>query len=350
MQRLLLMLAMVMAAAMPAASTPAATGDPRPFEPVFAIDFPDPFVLFHDGGFIAYATNAQGDQANVQMAQSTNLTDWSLVRDGERLKDAMPVLPAWARPGFTWAPEVIATDAGFVLHFTARDRASGLQCLGTAFATDPQGPFTSQATAPLLCQTAEGGTIDSSPFRDADGALYVYYKNDGNNPAFRKTTHIYAQRLSADGLSVVGEPVSLMRNDTDWEAHVIEAPTMVRRGNRYFLFYSANHFGWETHQRLSPYAMGYAVCDSPMGPCTDAPANPLLNSYNDRRAGCLSGPGHQSVFNVGERQFISFHAWAATKGCRKYDNRRFMYVAPLLWQGDRPQLGISLRPAAVAKR
>lgn len=341
---LLLLIAFILSAGGPAASS-----DVRPFEPVFRVDFPDPFILLHDGAFIAYATNAQGDRANVQMAQSTNLVDWQPVTAGDGLRDAMPVLPPWARPGFTWAPEVIATDAGFVLHFTARDRASDLQCIGTAFSTDPRGPFTSTAQAPLLCQTADGGTIDSSPFRDRDGSLYVYYKNDGNNPAFRKPTTIYAQRLTPDGLGVVGDPVPLMRNDTAWEAHVIEAPTMVRRGNAYIMFYSANHFGWETHQRLSPYATGYAVCTGPMGPCTDAPANPILNSYNNRRAGCLSGPGHQSVFSVGARQFISFHAWAATPGCRRFDNRRYMYVAPLLWDGDTPRIGISLRPAPPAR-
>jgi beta-xylosidase len=322
----------------------ASTRDARPFEPAFTTDFPDAFVMLHDGGFIAYATNAQRDQANVQMARSTNLADWELVRSGDSLRDAMPDLPPWAREGFTWAPEVIRTSTGFVLHFTAKDRASDLQCIGVAFSTDPMGPFTSTATAPLVCQTDIGGTIDSAPFRDADGGMYIYYKNDGNNPRFGRATAIYAQRMSEDGLSVVGDPVALLTNDTGWEAHVIEAPTMVQRGDRYFMFYSANHFGWETHQRLSPYAMGYAVCDGPMGPCRDAPANPILHSYNDRQAGCLSGPGHQSIFTVGNRQFIAFHAWAATSGCRRFDNRRYLYVAPLLWEGDTPRVGISLRP------
>lgn len=324
-----------------------APADGPQFEPVLESNFPDAFVLLHDGAFLAYATNADAGAANVPMARSTNLADWQMIRDGDGLHDAMPDLPPWAREGFTWAPEVIAVDGGFVLHFTARDRQSDLQCLGAAFSASPMGPFTSTATAPLLCQTADGGTIDSHAFRDADGALYLYYKNDGNNPAFRKPTDLYAQRLSADALSVVGDPVAILRNDTGWEAHVIEAPTMLRRGDRYYMFFSANHYGWETHQRLSPYAMGYATCSGPMGPCTDAAANPILNSYNDRQAGCLSGPGHQSIVTVGQRQFVSFHAWAATRGCRKADNKRYLYVAPLLWDGDVPRIGVGLRRAAV---
>ncbi len=319
---------------------PAQAQDQPPFVPVFQTDFPDPFILRAGNEFFAYATN---NVANVQMARSTNLVDWELIRDGDRRHDAMPVLPPWAREGFTWAPEVIRTDAGYVLHFTAKDRRSGLQCLGAAFSADPRGPFTSQATEPLVCQAEEGGTIDSHAFRDTDGQLYLYYKNDGNNPRFRRPTTIYAQRLTPDGLNVTGEPAALIHNDARWEAHAIEAPTMVRHGDSYFLFYSANHFGWEEDQRLSAYAMGYARCTGPMGPCVKAPNNPILYSYNSREAGCLSGPGHQSLFEVGDRQFISFHAHGATAGCRRAQVGRYMYIAPLLWRDGAPQIGASLR-------
>jgi len=321
---------------------PALADDPPPFVPVLAANFPDPFVLRHGNEFLAYATNEGG--ANVQMASSTNLVDWAPIRDGGRLHDAMPVLPDWAREGFTWAPEVLRNGNGFILYFTAKHRSSGRQCIGAATSADPRGPFVSQAAEPLVCQLDLGGTIDAAPFRDADGQLYLYYKNDGN--AVGKPTDLFAQRLSPDGLSLAGEPVALLRNDRPWEAHVIEAPTMVRHGDGYVLFFSANHYGWEPHQRLSPYAMGYARCTGPMGPCTDAPANPILYSYNSREAGCLSGPGHTSVFDVGPRQFIAFHGWSATPGCRKLDNRRYLYVAPLGWRDGVPQIAPSLRPVA----
>ena len=339
---LLLALALIAGSALAEDSVP-------PFVPVFETDFPDAFVLRHGAEFLAYATNAQGDKANVPMARSTNLVDWQTIQDGKKLHDAMPVMPPWARAGLTWAPEVIQTKTGYVLNFTARDRRSDLQCVGAAFSRDPLGPFVSAATQPLVCQTALGGTIDSHAFRDADGKLYLYFKSDANNPRFGKKTDIFVQRLSPDALSVIGEPIALLRNDTAWEAHVIEAPTMVRHGTKYFLFYSANHYGWEKDQKLSPYAIGYARCSTPMGPCTDAPENPILYSYKDRQAGCLSGPGHQSVFEVGGRQFISFHAWAATRGCRKFDSRRYLYIAPLLWEGDTPKIGNSLRPKPVRK-
>lgn len=325
---------------------PAAAHDQQPLVPVFETNFPDPFILPHGDEFLAYATNPEGAAVNVPMARSSNLVDWDFVRVDGVLLDAMPDLPPWAREGWTWAPEVIRHKDRYLLYFTAKERSSGLQCVGAAESSDPRGPFTSSATEPLVCQRKIGGTIDPAVFKDADGQLYIYYKNDGNHPDFAQTTEIFAQKLSEDGLELRGEPVALLANDQPWEEHVIESPTMVRHDDRYVMFFSANHFGWEPHQRLSPYAMGYAACEGPMGPCVDAPENPILYSYNDRQAGCLSGPGHQALFEVAGRQFIVFHAHAARGGCRNATKGRYMYIAPLLWKEGKPLIGVSLRPGS----
>jgi beta-xylosidase len=204
---------------------------PKPFVPVLRENFPDAFIMQHGGLFYAYATNADRDAANLQMATSTDLVNWTLLRDPRnrrKLHDAMPTLAPWARKGFTWAPEVVAAGGKFVVYFTARESRSDLQCLGAAVSADPRGPFLSDAAEPLVCQRELGGTIDAHPFRDADGQLYLYYKNDGNNPKVLKTAQIWAQRLSPDGLKLVGEPGSLVAADKHWEWRVVEAPTMVR--------------------------------------------------------------------------------------------------------------------------
>ena len=146
------LVALAMATALTA--KPAAVAEvAKPFVPVFTTDFPDPYVLPHQGKFLAYATNATQLRANVQMAASDNLVDWALLKkpDGT-LHDAMPVLPAWAKAGWTWAPEVVRIGEGYVLYFTARERASDRQCVGVATATDPRGPFVGQDSGPIVCQ------------------------------------------------------------------------------------------------------------------------------------------------------------------------------------------------------
>ena len=324
-----------------AASTLLCIGAADPsFVPVFKEDFPDAFVLPHGSEFIAYATN---NGPNVPIAVSRDLVHWSFTANsaGQKL-DAMPRLGSWAKPGFTWAPEVLALGIKYLLYYTASDSRKNSQCIGVAEAADPHGPFVDNRSDPIVCQTDLGGSIDADPFQDTDGKLYLYFKNDGNRVG--KHTAIWAQPLAPDGLSVAGQAVELIHDDKAWEQRLIEAPTMVRTPTGYQLLFSAAYFGWNDDQDLSPYGMGYADCSGPLGPCKKSADNPILHSFNERGAGCLSGPGHQSIFRVGARTLMSFHAWAANSGCRKADDKRYLYIAPIFWKDGRPQIAPSLRP------
>lgn len=318
------------------------------FVPVLRQNFPDAFVLPHGGTFIAYATN---NGPNVPIATSTDLVHWSFPpdpADPRRARDALPQLGSWAKPGFTWAPEVLRLGDKYLLYYTASDRTKNAQCIGVAVASDPLGPFVDSNPQPIVCQTDLGGSIDADPFRDADGQVYLYFKNDGNRVHAR--TSLWGQRLAPDGLSVTGQPVELLKDNQAWEQRVVEAPTMVRSPLGYELFFSGGFFGWNVEEGgLSPYGMGYAACKGPLGPCTASADNPILHSFFDRSAGCLSGPGHQSIFQMGSRSFISFHAWEATSSCHKLDDNRYLYVAPIFWKDGKPQIGPSLRETVSPK-
>jgi beta-xylosidase len=231
--------------------------------PVFRSDFPDPFVLRVNGVYHAYATNSVQD--NVQTLRSRDLVHWT------RGHDAMPNLASWILRGRTWAPEVQRlSNNKYVLYFTARSFDLGAQCVGRAVATSPTGPFLRGGSKPLVCQQAQGGSIDPSPFRDSTGTLYLLWKNDGN--CCGKPTYIYVQRLSDDGLRLVGKRTRIERNDAAWEGTTVEAPTMWKEDGRYFLFYSANVYN------TSFYAVGYAACRHVTGPCSDSTRNPILSS------------------------------------------------------------------------
>ncbi len=328
------------AAALTLASAPAAAAEPS-FVPVYRTNFPDPDVILTKDGFVAYSTN---DGANLPMATSKDLVNWTAAMDptkpGKKM-DGMPVLASWVKEGATWAPEVERVGASYLLYYTANNRKLDRQCVGLAVADNPLGPFRDTSDKPLVCQADLGGTIDANIFRDSDGKLFLYYKNDGNRVG--KVSEIWGQRLSDDGRQVIGNPVSLLRDTKGWEQRLVEAPSMVRTATGYQLFYSGGFYGWNDDQRISPYAMGYATCTAALGPCTPSGDNPILHSFNEKLAGCISGPGHQSIFSVGPRQFVAFHAWAATKGCRKSEDKRELYVAPISWKDGKPVIGMSLR-------
>ena len=300
-----------------AESTAAVAGEDTFQNPVLKYDFPDPGIMQVGDTYYAYATNASG--RNVQAARSTDLVKWEL------LTDAMPALPKWAKGGLTWAPEVIQIGDRFALYFTARDKESNRQCVGVATSDKPEGKFRDTGDRPLVCQVEEGGTIDAHPFRDGD-KLYLYFKNDGNCCGF--ATWLYAQELAPDGLSLVGEPARLVRNDKSWEGRVVEAPTMWKQEDSYYLFFSANDYAG------LKYAVGYATCESPTGPCEDAPANPILETALTKPP--VIGPGHQTiVLDDDGETWIVYHAWEVASTGLKTD-RRLMWIDRLVWEDGKP--------------
>ncbi|GAA2576375.1 glycoside hydrolase family 43 protein [Winogradskya consettensis] len=257
--------------------------------PVYTKNFPDPGVLQVDNTFYAYGTNSPIE--NIPLLTSTDLVHWT------EKGDVLPEVGKWAKTGDTWAPEVLRTDAGkYVMYYTASWTEAYRQCVGTAVADTPDGPFV-PTDEPLICQDDEGGSIDANPFRDTDGTLYLYWKNDGNR--IGEPTHLYVQKLSADGLSLVGERTILLTNDKPWHGAVIEAPEMVLHDGRYYLFYSANAYDSDK------YAVGYATCDSATGPCHDAPENPILTSSPG-----AAGPGHCYPVTLPDgTTWLLYHAW-----------------------------------------
>jgi beta-xylosidase len=274
-------------------------------------------VLHVGGTYYAYGTN--GDAGNVPTLRSKDLVTWTVG------KDAMPELGPWAVAGKTWAPEVLRQrDGTFVLYYTANSLDVGAQCLGRAVAQAPDGPFVDRSTRPFICQKQEGGSIDASPFADGR-ALYLLWKNDGN--AVDRDTFIYAQRLSADGLRLAGKPVRLVKQDADWEGALVEAPTLWRQDGRLYLFFSANRYYDGT------YAVGYATCTAPLGPCRDAPENPILKTACD-----AVGPGHQTIVRDDDGEtWVVYHAWPPDAVGSDFPGR-LLWIDRLTWRDGRPEV------------
>jgi hypothetical protein len=142
--------------------------------------------------------------------------------------------------------------------------------------------------------------------------------------------------------------VALLRNDKDWEAHVIESPTMVKQGDSYIMFFSANHFGWEDHQRLSPYAMGYAAARVRWGRAWTRRKTRSCTAITTvrRAASAVRAPG---AVRGGGAPVHRVPRPCGAGGCRNANRGRYMYVAPLMWRDGVPRLGVSLRPVPAAR-
>ncbi|UBV44220.1 glycoside hydrolase family 43 protein (plasmid) [Deinococcus taeanensis] len=318
----------------PAAAQGAATAA-RPAtytNPVISDDFPDPFILRVDKTYYAYGTNSGG--VDLPVLKSTDLVTW------QRLGEGFGRLGSWATGGFTWAPEVARTSAGYVLYYTARHTDSGRQCIGVAFSTSPAGPFRDEQATPLVCQLDLGGSIDASPFTDKDGKRYLYWKNDGN--CCGGATGLWVQPLTADGLKLTGKPKDVLYNGALWEGNLIEAPHVYSRAGKYYLFYSAADYNSDT------YAVGYALGFSPTGPFKKMTRDePWLATR-----GKVAGPGGQGVINDGKgNTWLYYHAWTAGQTGYQSGGQRSMRIDPLNWVNGIPRLkGPSLTPQVAPAR
>lgn len=280
--------------------------------------------------FYAFATNR--DESNVQIARSKDLAHW------EMLPDALPVLPAWAKKGLTWAPAVVQRGDTFVLYYTARHARSGFQCISRAVATKPEGPYRDDSKQPFVCQVEDEtrfcGSIDPSPFVDPKGHVFLLWKSDENALECRGTSRIWGQALTDDGLSLVGEAKELSSLDADWEGPLVEGPSMLAAKGKYYLFYSANW--WESDR----YAIGYAICESPLGPCKKATGKePFVKTM-----GKVFGPGGQEFFTdtVG-RTWMAFHAWTSEKTSYALGGVRALHFALVEFADSVPMLKLEMK-------
>ena len=299
-------------------STATALSGPSFTNPVYAEDFPDPYILPVGDEYYGYATT-NGNTINIRAIRSDDLVNW------EELGDALPALPEWAmlNSGYTWAPGVLQTEDQFIMYYVARDEDFDRQCIGIAVSEDPNGPFRDPNDEAFICQNELGGSIDAHPFKDDDGKLYLLWKNDGNCCAMEVA--LWIQELSPDGMNLIGEPVKLIRMDQPWERPLIENPAMVKHNDNYYLFYSGNW--WESHE----YAVGYAICETVTGPCE----KPLDEPWFKYEAPVM-GPGGQMFFTDFEGNlWMAYHAWTGAD-VGYPEGERSLHIDLITFEGDKP--------------
>ena len=297
------MMLMSVAAAGVAVVGPAspALATPSTFQaPVYSGDFPDPSVMVSGGSYWAYATGTGG--LNLQVMSSPDLHAWTTP------VDPLPTLPSWASAGLTWAPGVLQVHSGYVMYYTVHDPTLGRQCISVATSATPGGPFTDTSSQPLVCQTADGGSIDPNPYVDSsNGARYLLWKSDDNSLGAGHPTHIWGQRLASDATSFAAgtTPSLLLTESAPWQAPTAEGPSVVDHAGRYYLFYGANNYD------TANSGIGYATSSSLLSSYANASNDgPWLSSR-----GNAQGPQGPDVFKgLSGATRMAFAAWDGPVG------------------------------------
>lgn len=241
-------------------------------QPDTEISLADPTIFYENATYYLYGTGAPD---GFKVYTSTNLRDWTCAvgkKDGYALhKD-----DSYGTSGF-WAPQVFKREDTYYLAYTANEQ------LAIAKSDSPLGPFKQSEKGHFSGDTKQ---IDPYIFVD-QGKAYIYYVrlNEGNR--------LYVAEMQSDLQDIKVETVTPCVHATEpWENTanapwlVTERPTVIKRGELYYLLYSANDY------RNTDYAVGYATAKHPMGPWTKYPKNPIIS----RQQLGINGTGHGDLF------------------------------------------------------
>ncbi len=277
----------------------------------------DPFVLQDSAEYYMYGTGG-GAENGFASYSSKDLINWKYegqVYYGNNEN-------GWGT-GDYWAPEVFKRKDKYYMFYSAQWKDNPTNELenfriGVAVADKPTGPFIDLLKTPVF--------NPGYPIIDADvlfdnGKAYLYYsrccykhpvKSEVADWAKRKgwfneieESWVYGEELKPGFTGTTGTPALLLKPPTsmndkqaEWESRSVTSKEVNRRwtegsvafkkGNTYYLMYSANYFGGKN------YAVGYATSKRPLGPYKKAVNNPVLQK-NTAEGGNVTGTGHNSV-------------------------------------------------------
>lgn len=281
--------------------------------PVYAHDFPDPFILPANGKFYAYATHGGG--FGFQVMESPDMVHWT--------HKGTAFSPPWATEHY-WAPEVIAYRGKYYMTYSAKNPDTKKHDIGIAVADSPLGPFQDRAML-VRGDVNKVGVIDTTVLVDRDKTPYLLYSEEDPR-------RIVLRKMSDDLMRVDDEVIELVHPDRPEDRGVTEAPTLLYRNGMYHLFYSSGWF--QSYKKDACYAVYHATSRTLRGPYVKD-AKPILATIQ----GKVYGPGHQSVFtlNSGE-MWIAYHAWDDQKEPLYGSNPlgRTLRIDRLLWRGNTP--------------
>jgi len=218
-----------------------------------------------------------------------------------------------------WAPKLYGVSAGrlIAVYSGVQPGTKNRRCIGLAVSS---AGFTSvYKNLPRFCRTGKR-FIDPALVR-AGAKTYLLYKEDPKpKRSSRRVKRLMIRSIDFGpnlNRANLGEPHEILR-PRGWEGSSVEAPTVIPRGGKYYLFYSGGNYA------TRGYGIGVAVADTLGGRFRRLSGNPIIGGK--RTPGQLCGIGHQDVTNKpGDGWRIYYHFARMNGTVCDTDNRRLTY-------------------------
>lgn len=280
------------------------TGHAQTTTAVIPGDFPDPTIIRTPKGYYAAGTSSEW-APHFPIYHSADLMHW------RQVGNVFDKAPAWTAGSF-WAPEYYHVNDLYYIYYTARRKSDNISCIGVASSKYPDHGFKDHGVVISCGKEA----IDPFIYNDG-GQLYITFKAYGLDS---RPIELVARKLSANGLKAEGEIIPLLK-DNDKKG--MEGQCIFKKGNYYYLFYSAG----DCCGTGCSYHVKVARAQSFVGPYEKYEGAEILQPADGWKCG-----GHGTIVQTQAGQYV-YLCHAYNKESDVFTGRHGM-LATVDWSGN----------------
>jgi arabinan endo-1,5-alpha-L-arabinosidase len=297
----------------------------------------DPTAIAAGGAFYVFSTGGRPGQGVIPIRTSTDLRAW------KPAGFVFSTLPEWATREIpqarnAWAPDISFRDGKYWLYYSVSSFGSRNSAIGLATnrTLDPASPDYRWADEGMVLRSRQESddwnAIDPNVVIEDEHNVWLSWGSFWGGIKLRRLDPATGKPSSADGvLHTLASRPRVPPIDGS-----VEAPTIVRRGEWWYLFVS---FDRCCRGAESSYNVVVGRSRSVTGPYLDRDGKPMTEGGGSLVIGATTptwrGPGHQSVLRVGERDYLVFHAYYGAGLGRG----SALQISTMTWEDGWPKVG-----------
>ena len=297
----------------------------------------DPVVIKERDTYYVFCTGGRRGEGVVPIRTSKDMRTWTMAGH------VFESLPGWARKEIpkarnAWAPDISHYNGKYHLYYSVSSFGSRNSAIGlaTTRTLDQASPDYHWVDEGLVLRSHEESddwnAIDPNLFIEDERTVWLTWGSFWGGIKMRRidpgTGKLSTTDTTMHSLS--------RRPRTDPIGGSVEAPTIVRRGEYFYLFVS---FDRCCRGPDSTYNVVVGRSRSVTGPYVDKAGRSMLEGGGslviEATTAAWRGPGHQAVFREDRQDYLFFHAYfGAGRG-----RGSALQISTMVWEDGWPRVG-----------